>query len=166
MCMKCRAITIACIQHMCVCVCAHSLGNAQLTETNQTVCRVIAAPVAPAPIINLLDAPNSDFALVSLGKPCVSTLECQARDPYSVCNNGTCECSSPSSRCSAAHTGCHNDTFQCRNGQCISWYFVCDKNKNCDDGSDEEFCTEQGIHALYTTTMYAIFYCRSGRPTA
>ncbi|KAI1293593.1 Prolow-density lipoprotein receptor-related protein 1 [Halotydeus destructor] len=101
-------------------------------------------PVA-APIINLLDGPNSDdFKVSSLGKPCSSSIECQIRDPYSSCVNGTCECLSPSSKCSSERTGCPKDTFQCRSGQCISWYFVCDKHNNCDDGSDEQFCTEKG----------------------
>lgn len=78
--------------------------------------------------------------LVSLGKFCTRDIECQVRDPYSVCVNNICDCAHPTSKCSASNTGCHKDTFQCKNGQCISWYFVCDKNKNCDDGSDEENC--------------------------
>lgn len=80
------------------------------------------------------------FRMSSLGKPCASSRECQARDPHSGCVQGVCECLAPSARCRANTTGCHKDTFQCRNGQCISWYFVCDQFKNCDDGSDEDEC--------------------------
>lgn len=76
----------------------------------------------------------------SLGKPCSSGSECKRRDPNSDCIGGVCECSRPTSGCSSNSTGCHKDTFQCRNGQCISWYFVCDQIKNCDDGSDEQGC--------------------------
>lgn len=88
---------------------------------------------------------NSSFAaaphgLSSLGKACSSRQECQARDPHSDCIEGFCECLRPTARCSAKSTGCPRDTFQCRNGQCISWYFVCDLFKNCDDGSDEDEC--------------------------
>lgn len=76
----------------------------------------------------------------SLGKSCSSREECQVRDRYSDCIKGICECIKPTVGCSANSTGCHKDTFQCRNGQCISWYFVCDRFKNCDDGSDEDEC--------------------------
>ena len=76
----------------------------------------------------------------SLGKACESRQECQARDPYSDCIGGICECLMPTKRCRASASGCHKDTFQCRNGQCISWYFVCDQFRNCDDGSDEDDC--------------------------
>lgn len=79
----------------------------------------------------------------SLGKPCRSRLDCQAKDINSDCVNGICECIVASPRCSSNSTGCHKDTFQCRSGHCISWYFVCDQFKNCDDGSDEEFCFSQ-----------------------
>lgn len=76
----------------------------------------------------------------SLGKACRTRAECQARDKFSDCVSGRCDCMRPSRKCSANFTGCHKDTFQCRNGQCISWYFVCDRFKNCDDGSDEDEC--------------------------
>lgn len=76
----------------------------------------------------------------SLGKPCSSSAQCKRRDPNSACINGICECSRPTNGCSSNSTGCHKDTFQCRSGQCISWYFVCDQVKNCDDGSDEQGC--------------------------
>ncbi|KAG9509607.1 Low-density lipoprotein receptor-related protein 8, partial [Fragariocoptes setiger] len=76
--------------------------------------------------------------MASLGKTCRTSRDCQIRDPYTHCVGGVCECQRPTSQCSAQQTGCHSDTFQCRNGQCISWYFVCDKFKNCADGSDEE----------------------------
>ncbi|XP_027196251.1 uncharacterized protein LOC113790749 [Dermatophagoides pteronyssinus] len=77
---------------------------------------------------------------VSLGKHCNHSFECQLRDPYSRCIDGICDCIKRSDECNALKPGCHADTFQCRNGQCVSWYFVCDKNNNCDDGSDENQC--------------------------
>lgn len=33
---------------------------------------------------------------------------------------------------------CTDDKFTCKNGVCIDYGFVCDKNKDCMDGSDEE----------------------------
>jgi len=77
---------------------------------------------------------------VSLGKYCKNSRQCQKRDPYSHCVNNTCQCIISSSRCNAKNTGCHKDTFQCQNGQCISWYFVCNGQFNCEDGSDEHEC--------------------------
>ncbi|GFQ72916.1 prolow-density lipoprotein receptor-related protein 1 [Trichonephila clavata] len=76
----------------------------------------------------------------SVGKSCRNSDDCQARDPYSICRNGTCDCISPDDSCSARHPGCHPDTFQCQSGYCISWYFVCDNQKNCPDNSDEDQC--------------------------
>ncbi|XP_076336046.1 uncharacterized protein LOC143239104 [Tachypleus tridentatus] len=81
------------------------------------------------------------ITVVSLGKQCTSTVQCQTRDPFSMCEKGICQCIFPTSKCSTLSTGCHNDTFQCRSGACISWYFVCDGQKNCADGSDEDECT-------------------------
>ncbi|XP_076372946.1 uncharacterized protein LOC143257799 [Tachypleus tridentatus] len=78
--------------------------------------------------------------VVSIGKMCVRNSQCQARDPYSTCINGSCQCLSKTSYCNPKNTSCHKDTFQCRNGQCISWFFVCDSQKNCVDGSDENEC--------------------------
>ncbi|CAL1266647.1 unnamed protein product [Larinioides sclopetarius] len=78
---------------------------------------------------------------VSLGKPCLSHTQCQARDPHSRCIQGRCECMIDTPQCSSRNTQCLNDTFQCTSGQCISWYFVCDGEKNCLDGTDEENCT-------------------------
>ncbi|UYV65451.1 hypothetical protein LAZ67_3004415 [Cordylochernes scorpioides] len=86
------------------------------------------------------ESPQRRVEPVSLGKPCNSTAQCAARDQHSTCLNGICECLAKSSRCSSRNTGCHRDTFQCRSGHCISWYFVCDKEKNCPDGSDEDEC--------------------------
>ncbi|GFY28261.1 low-density lipoprotein receptor-related protein [Trichonephila clavipes] len=78
---------------------------------------------------------------VSLGKSCVSHSQCQARDQHSRCEGGRCECAIDTPTCSSVNTRCLNDTFQCTSGQCISWYFVCDGEKNCLDGTDEENCT-------------------------
>lgn len=77
---------------------------------------------------------------VSLGKKCYNSEQCQARDPNSHCSKGVCQCIINSPKCNANHTGCFEDTFQCRSGQCISWYFVCNSVKNCADGSDEDEC--------------------------
>ncbi|KAG8186454.1 hypothetical protein JTE90_012373 [Oedothorax gibbosus] len=76
----------------------------------------------------------------SIGTSCTNSYECHARDPYSTCRNGTCDCIAPDSSCNARNPGCHPDTFQCHSGYCISWYFVCDKQKNCPDNSDEDLC--------------------------
>ncbi|XP_043230175.1 low-density lipoprotein receptor-related protein-like [Amphibalanus amphitrite] len=77
----------------------------------------------------------------ALGQPCVASAECRAADPNSSCRGGRCECDLPSKDCSADNFGCFNDTFQCRStGRCISWYFVCDGRRHCQDGSDELLC--------------------------
>lgn len=115
-----------------------------LYQNNISVSHLTNFSYFAAPLVFNLSEATADISLVSLGKPCRSSIECQVRDPYSYCKDGMCECLSPSSKCNSLNTGCHNDTFQCRSGQCISWYFVCDKNKNCDDGSDEEDCAVDG----------------------
>lgn len=85
---------------------------------------------------------GADLRPVSLGLECTRAEQCKMRDPHSDCIHGVCECVRPSARCRASARGCHKDTFQCRSsGLCISWYFVCDRIKNCDDGSDEQFCS-------------------------
>uniref|UniRef100_T1J2G9 EB domain-containing protein n=1 Tax=Strigamia maritima TaxID=126957 RepID=T1J2G9_STRMM len=76
----------------------------------------------------------------SLGKHCRNSEQCQLRDPYSICDGGICRCVEETPRCNSKNSGCHNDTFQCRSGWCLSWYYVCDGRANCDDGSDEDEC--------------------------
>lgn len=74
---------------------------------------------------------NSSILPVSIGKRCKSSYECRLRDPYSECVKGYCSCMNKNSKCSADFNGCHKDTFQCNDGACISWYFVCDGKKQC-----------------------------------
>lgn len=74
---------------------------------------------------------NSSLSPISIGKKCKNSNECKLRDPYSHCVNGVCDCIKRSSKCSAQNTGCVDSTFQCRDGSlCISWFFVCDKQKS------------------------------------
>ena len=35
---------------------------------------------------------------------------------------------------------CPSGQFRCGNGDCISYQFVCNKNSDCTDGTDEEHC--------------------------
>ena len=104
------------------------------TPTSTTLPRAAGKGKPPNP--STLGKPK----VSSLGKPCSSSAECRARDPHSDCVGGLCECTRPTIKCSSNSTGCHGDTFQCRNGQCVSWYFVCDQIRNCEDGSDEDEC--------------------------
>lgn len=46
----------------------------------------------------------------------------------------------PSLSLPPAAKNCTDDEFQCSNGQCIAVSFVCDKDKDCSDGSDETSC--------------------------
>uniref|UniRef100_A0A3P9PJ83 Low-density lipoprotein receptor-like n=1 Tax=Poecilia reticulata TaxID=8081 RepID=A0A3P9PJ83_POERE len=41
---------------------------------------------------------------------------------------------------------CKSGEFRCTNGQCISKAYVCDKDKDCSDGSDEEDCPKPTCH--------------------
>uniref|UniRef100_A0A3B5M3A2 Low density lipoprotein receptor b n=1 Tax=Xiphophorus couchianus TaxID=32473 RepID=A0A3B5M3A2_9TELE len=41
---------------------------------------------------------------------------------------------------------CKTDEFRCTNGQCISKAYVCDKDKDCSDGSDEVDCPKPTCH--------------------
>ncbi|XP_054709145.1 sortilin-related receptor-like [Uloborus diversus] len=98
-------------------------------------------PIPTLPPVQLLDAyDNVTIEEVSLGMPCYTTDQCQGSDPNSICKNGKCECIDPDDTCNSKHPGCPKDTFQCRNGQCISWYYVCDKSTSCRDNSDEDVC--------------------------
>ncbi|CAN7999883.1 unnamed protein product, partial [Ixodes pacificus] len=100
-------------------------------------------PISPSTVNPTKVNPHNEIPKlkpVSLGHSCNVTGECKLRDKQSACIDGVCECLNPTSWCSASHAGCLSDTFQCRNGQCISWYFVCDGMKNCADGSDETGC--------------------------
>ena len=41
---------------------------------------------------------------------------------------------------SAVRQTCRTDQFQCANFECIPQMWRCDKEKDCDDGSDEQNC--------------------------
>ncbi|KAG7175028.1 Low-density lipoprotein receptor-like 1 [Homarus americanus] len=77
----------------------------------------------------------------SLGQRCEGSNQCRASDPFTFCRAGVCHCIHNSAECSADKTGCYKDTFQCvSSGRCISWYYVCNGVRECDDGSDEAYC--------------------------
>jgi len=44
--------------------------------------------------------------------------------------------------CVATAGHCLNEDFKCNNGQCILLAVRCDGDENCNDGSDEYFCSE------------------------
>lgn len=94
------------------------------------------------PLPSSSNAPfNSSLTPVSIGKRCRNSQECRLRDPYTFCSSdGVCDCMNQNSKCNAQNTGCYPDTFQCRDGTCISHYYLCDKSDDCGDNSDESEC--------------------------
>lgn len=77
----------------------------------------------------------------SLGQRCETSYQCEASDPFTYCRAGVCHCLKDTKACSARRPGCHPQTFQCvSSGRCISWYYLCDGERHCDDGSDEAYC--------------------------
>ncbi|XP_066983071.1 uncharacterized protein [Macrobrachium rosenbergii] len=92
----------------------------------------------------------------SLGQRCETSSQCKASDPFTHCKEGICHCVTDTSKCSAENTGCHKDTFQCASsGRCISWFYVCNGVRECEDGSDEDSCLPHRCPPLAHT-------CRDG----
>ncbi|XP_064465976.1 low-density lipoprotein receptor-related protein 1B-like isoform X2 [Ornithodoros turicata] len=126
-----------------VCACSEGYrtsGNKIRCEADKYVDSPSILSLTKVKPVNRIPPASLKLKPQSLGKVCNYTRECQLRDKYSDCIDGVCQCVHPTSTCSKTHTGCLNDTFQCNNGQCISWFFVCDGMKNCADGSDESGC--------------------------
>lgn len=60
-----------------------------------------------------------------------------------------------------SQTSCKQDEFQCLNGKCILERWACNGHSECEDGSDEVFCTcPQGMLRCATNPRC---YSRSGR---
>ncbi|KAG0721365.1 Low-density lipoprotein receptor-related protein 2 [Chionoecetes opilio] len=92
----------------------------------------------------------------SLGQRCDGSGQCRASDPFTHCLRGVCHCLHDTRACSARTPGCHPKTFQCiSSGRCISWFFLCDGVRHCEDGSDEDTCTPHRCPPLAHT-------CRDG----
>ncbi|XP_071538819.1 uncharacterized protein [Panulirus ornatus] len=93
-----------------------------------------------------------DVTPVSLGQRCQGSHQCRASDPFTYCRAGVCHCVFDSPECSAANRGCHKHTFQClSSGRCISWYYVCNGVRECEDGSDETSCLPRRCPSLAHT---------------
>ncbi|XP_014207510.1 sortilin-related receptor-like [Copidosoma floridanum] len=108
---------------------------------------------------------SSAYSAVSLGLPCSWDVECQMADRNSRCLDGICECARRGGNgtwCSARQRGCAPNTFQCRgSGACISWYFVCNGELDCSDGSDEECNLARGHSRSSSRCPAQAFRCKS-----
>ncbi|XP_046384175.1 sortilin-related receptor-like isoform X2 [Ischnura elegans] len=70
--------------------------------------------------------------------------------PY---DNGTCP---------AGHVTCNNEEFTCANGRCIPKEYVCDKDDDCRDGSDEVACPTP-TYKPHVTCDDEEFTCANGK---
>ena len=67
--------------------------------------------------------------------------------------------------CKAPSCVCDGMYFQCRNGGCVPWSHVCDCKRNCQDGSDEQYCSlcYHGRDLNYPSTNVAKYATHSER---
>ncbi len=81
---------------------------------------------------------------------------CHTRQENAINNNSVCV-----DLCQAPSCGCDGMFFECTNGGCVPWSHVCDCQRHCRDGSDEQSCLlcHHGTEVNYppeTRARYAI----------
>ncbi|XP_046916128.2 uncharacterized protein LOC124496636 [Dermatophagoides farinae] len=131
-----------------------------ISKNNSTVRKTILEDVSSAMDLKIVTNQFSNETNVcNLNGTCshlciatpFNTYRCLCPDGYIITQtpDGNEKCSCPydriltatgACRSSSPNATCASNEFQCDNGNCISRYWKCDEDDDCNDGSDEKYC--------------------------